>query len=1858
LEVTAMTDISGYSFESLRENREFVVFRGKRGGDSVLLVAPASEHPSTASMDQIHHAYSLRAELDAAWAIQPIDIVTYRGLQALLLHDPGGDFLDRLVMPPLSLKDFLRVAIAIAEALGGFHARGLVHRDIKPSSLMVNVSNGEAWLTNFGSASRLPRRRHSTDSPELGAGTLAYMAPEQTGRMNRSVDSRSDLYSFGVTLYEMLVGALPFAANDPMEWVHCHVAREAIPPAQRVPGTPAAISAIIMKLLAKTAEDRYQTPAGLQADLRRCLRELDDRGKIEPFKLGSEDLSGELLIQEKLYGRETEIETLLSAFDRVISQGTTELVMVSGYSGVGKSSVVNELHKALVPPRGLFASGKFDQYKRDIPYATLAQAFQQLARNILGMNEGDLSRWREAIREALGPNGQLMTQLIPELELIIGKQPPIAELSPQDAQNRFQMVFRRLLGVFATPEHPLALFLDDLQWLDAATLNLLQDLMHHDEVRHLLVVGAYRDNEVNAAHPLVRTLAEIRKAGAPVCHIELENLGMNDVNRLIADALHCTQERAVSLSYLVHEKTGGNPFFVNQFIAELAEEQLLSYDNASRTWIWDADRIQAKGFTDNVVELMVGKLSRFPGTTQESLKQLACLGSSADIGTLRLAYGNTEEMLHSALWEAVRTGLVSRLKDTYTFMHDRVHEAAYEMIPQSDRAVQHLRIARLLRSRADIHDTDENVFEIVNQYNSGWELVTDETEKLTLLRLNIRAGTKAKEAIAHASARNYFAQAAALLPPDAWSRNYDEAFELFLSYSECEYLTGNFLEADTLFDLLLRMAASDLDRAKVYSLRMRVYQVAGKYDEAVNVSCAALRLFAVDIPESDEELQTQVAAGLRDVPINLGSRAISDVLDLEEAMDTKVRAMINLLVEAVPCAYIGQPKLFPLLTLNAVNASLIHGNTDQSSFAYAVYAIMLVSVVGDIPSGFEFSEMALRLNDKFENRRLQGTLLHLHADHINFWRRPFATGLPMLDKAFIDCLNVGDLVYSGFLAFETVWQLIEAGESLESVMAQSASYRDFARQSRNEHIYQTILMERQFVASLQGNTLTALQLGQSGFDEAESYRAIVKATFGCGIFFYHVIKQILAFLDGRYAEALEWAAKAEPSLGAAMAMPIEATYHFFHALTLTALYPSASRSQQETDAGILETKLKKAGLWAHNCPRNFLARHLLISAEMARISGHNHDAMRLYDDAIRSAHESGLLHNEALANELAARFHLMEGFDTIALAYLRNARGCYQRWGAAGKVRQLDETYPILREESLHGLSVPAGDTPVGHLDFATVAKMSQAVSGEIVLEKLIQSLMDIAIQNAGAVRGLLILARGAEHILEAEATTERATVTVRLRQTPVTSADLPETILRYVIRTRQSVLLGDASAANQFSNDDYFQRVSARSILCLPLVKQTQLIGVLYLENNLAANAFTPDRFTVLRLLASQAANSLENARLYADLQKENLERKRAEEGMQRQKAHLDELLELAPQSIVLMDGDNVVTRINREFTRVFGYTPEEALGRTIADLIVPEDQRPSYDENTIRIAALERVDSEMVRQRKDGERLDVSIVAAPVPLSGGKIGTYVIYRDITARKESEEELRRSEANLRKAEAELAHVTRVTTMGQLAASIAHEVNQPISGIVINGNACMRWLDRAAEDPASIEEARATLLRMIRDGNRAGEIITRIRALFKKTESAKGPLDINETIKEIIGLAKSEMEKQRVALRLELTPDLQPVLGDKVQLQQVMLNLILNAIEAMTTVEERSRELLIQTQHLDGREVLVTVRDSGPGLDSASMDKVFAAFHTTKPGGLGMGLSISRSIVESHSGRLWAAAHDGPGATFRFTLLTTSPAEA
>src|SRR5262245_14350373 len=1067
-------DLSDYLLETLRQDDEFILYRGRHPhpGEvdplTILLLTPRTEHPALASLRRMEQEYSLRAELDPDWAVQPLALVSHNGRTVLVLADPGGEPLDRLPGSPLELTRFLRLAVGLSAALGRLHGCGLIHKDIKPANVLVQGASGQVWLIGFGIASRLSRARQSPETPEFIAGTLPYMAPEQTGRMNRSVDSRSDLYALGVTLYEMLIGGLPFTASDPMELVHCHIARQPVAPAERLKEVPRPVSAIIMKLLAKTAEERYQTAAGVENDLRRCLAQWEAERRIDDFPPGEHDTPDRLLIPEKLYGREREIEYLLASFDRVVKGGAPELVLVSGYSGIGKSSVVNELHKPLVPPRGLFASGKFDQYKRDIPYATLAQAFQSLVRPLLSKSEPELDKWRDAIREALGPNGRLIVDLVPDLKLILGEQPPVPELPVQDAQRRFQLVFRRFIGVFARPEHPLALFLDDLQWLDAATLDLLEGLLTQVDVRHLLLIGAYRDNEVDSAHPLMRKLEAIRKAGAIVQDIVLAPLSRDDLGQLIADSLHCELDRGAPLAQLIHEKTTGNPFFAIQFVSTLAEEAFLTFDHGAAQCSWDLNRIHAKGYTDNVVDLMVEKLNRLPVETQNALQQLACLGISAEFALLTMVYQDSKDEMHRKLWEAVRTGLIFRSEDAYKFLHDRVQEAAYSLIPEELRAEAHLRIGRLLATEIPPDKLEEKIFEIVNQLNRGATLITSRDERERLAELNLIAGERAKVSTAYASALKYFVTGAGLLEEDCWERRHEIAFRLELGRAECEFLTGQSAAAEERLAGLSARAANTVELATVACLRVDVYTTLDQSARAVDVCLDYLRHLGVEWSAHPTEEEVEREYGR--IWSHLGNHAIEQLTELPLMSDPGSLATLGVITKVLPTIRHTDANLLSLAICKAVNLSLDVGNADSSCVAYVWLGVVAGARFGNYKAGFRFGQLGYELVERRGLRPFQVRTYLIFGSNLMPWTKHVRSGHELLRRAYAIANKIGDLTFAAYSCTCLNAMLLAAGDRLVEVQRETEHGLAFAKKAGFGHAIDQMTAQLGLIRNLCGST--------------------------------------------------------------------------------------------------------------------------------------------------------------------------------------------------------------------------------------------------------------------------------------------------------------------------------------------------------------------------------------------------------------------------------------------------------------------------------------------------------------------------------------------------------------------------------------------------------------------------------------------------------------------------------------------------------------------------------------------------------------------------------------------------------------------
>jgi predicted ATPase/two-component sensor histidine kinase len=1450
--------LTGYDRTTLSDDGQFVLSRltSHAASQSWLAVTPSASQPQPESHERLEHAYQLRGALDGAHVARPHALLRGDGSATLVLEDPGGNSL-RVAQPgPLPISRFLAVAVNLASALSSLHSRGLTHNDIRPGNILFDGDTDAVALTGLGLVSSAPRERPLTGLPTMALEALAYLSPERTGLVNRWSDSRADLYSLGVVLYEMLTGQLPYRASSPAEWLHCHTAKLPIPVAEWIDSVPEQLVPIIARLLSKDAAQRYQTAEGLEHDLRRCLEAWRKSGSVEPFAPGAADLPGQLHRPFRLYGRQKQAQTLEAALNRVVGSGKTGVALVSGYSGIGKSTLVNSLRMTSAASRGWFASGKFERYKRDIPYATLALAFQMLTRQFIDDGLDAHEDLRERLHDALGAYGQLIVNLIPELELIIGPQPHVPELAPQEARTRFLAVFTRFIAAFPRHSQPLVLFLDDLQWSDAGTLSLLETLCESN-VENVLVVGAYRDNEVGLTHPLRCSIDAILQTGTPVDEIMLAPLQFDDVSRLIGDGLKTTRRELDDLSRLVFERTGGNPFYVVQFLRFLTDEHLLAFNLERRVWTWDAERLCEARFAESIVDLMVGKIERLPQPTQVLLAQFACLGGRATSSLLARISGN-EADLEATLADGVEAGLLYRSRDGFAFVHDRVHEATYDLIPADRRAETHLRIGRILAAQPST-DEERSIFEIVNQYNRVIHLLDEPQERARVVGFNLEAGQRARASSAYGSALTYLSIGSELLGEDGWDAGYAQKFQLESQRAECEFLTGDTESSKQRLSTLDRRARTLSDRAAITFLRVTLYTALDQMNLAVQTCLDFLQHVGIDwSPHPGRSAAREEYDRLLQ---GIGAAPIETLADLPLLEDAELTATMNVLTAVLPPAFFSDENLVCLVLCRMANLSLVHGNSDASSLGYAYLGMVAGPIFDDYDAGYRFGQLGLLLVDGCGLDRFKARVYMCFAYHVTPWTKPIRTGLPLLRRAFEVASESGDLTYIGFSSCCTVTTLVAAGEPLAEVEQEAQRRLQIVQAAKFGLIVDIITAQLGLIRSLRGAAAGHDEFRNPFDDAAFERRLDGDPSLAIAACWYWIRKQQACYLAGDIAGAMHAQSKASPLLWTSSGHFEIAEYQFFAGLSRASWHDDAPEEERAANLAKLGEHHRQLELWAAHCPANFGSRAALVRGEIARIGAREFEAMTCYEEAIRLARKHDFVHDEALAHDIAARFYLKRGFSTIAGAYLRNARRAWLRWGANARVKTLDRHYgDLIREPVEHA---PTHSVVAGDLDVETVTKASQAISGEEVAARLMRTLMTIMLEHAGARRALLVLPRDEVLWIEAVAEATRDGAQVRIDSRPVTSQDLARAVLHESIRTQRPVLLDDASSDQTFSADEYFAANRSRSVLSLPLVKQSKLIGVLYLENELASGVFTPARLAVLRLLASQAAVSLENASL-----------------------------------------------------------------------------------------------------------------------------------------------------------------------------------------------------------------------------------------------------------------------------------------------------------------------------------------------------------------------------------------------------------
>ncbi|TFI51689.1 response regulator [Mastigocladus laminosus UU774] len=1493
--------ITDYNFiEVVYEDNFTLVYRALRESDQTLVIIKTlkSDYPTIEELARLRHEYKILQSLEIEGIVKPLALESYHNGLVLIFSDFEGESLKKIIHKQnLNLSDFLQIGIQLSSILSQLHQNNIIHKNIKTHNILINSKTGQIKLIDFSISSCLSRENFTVSNPSFlvrealaeGVNTLAYMSPEETGRMNRSIDYRSDFYSLGVTFYKILTGQLPFQVTDPLELVHCHIAKIPISPHELNPNIPQAVSEIVMKLLAKTAEERYQNALGIKADLEECLRQLQTTGKIENFTIGQLDLYSQFLIPQKLYGREIEVNKLMNSFERV-SLGASEIMLVSGYSGIGKSSLVNEVHKPIVRQRGYFISGKFDQFKRNIPYASLIEAFQDLMRQLLTESAEKISNWKTNILKAIGTNGQIIIDVIPEVEQIINPQPVVPQLGLTESQNRFNRVFKQFIHVFCQPEHPLVLFLDDLQWTDSASLKLIQLLISDPESKYLLIIGAYRDNEVNPMHPLTLTLDEIRKAGAVINNIVLLPLEFAHVNQLISDTLRTEQKKSQPLAELVFNKTQGNPFFLTQLLKSLYQENLLSFNFTEKTWQWDIEVIQDIDITDNVVELMINQIQKLSPITQNILKLAACIGDKFTLDVLSIVNQKSFSETAKDLWEALQTGLVLPLDESYKiplvinhlqneeltvsykFLHDRVQQASYSLIPDFQKKETHLRIGQLLLQNTTLEERTENIFALVNQLNYGIELLTSESKKNELSELNLIAGKKAKAAMAYESAIRYLKKGLELLANSSWQNQYELTLALYDSAVETAYLNGDFDQMEKWTNVVLQHAKTPIDKMKVYEVKIQACMAQVKQLEAIKIGLQALELLGVNLPESPSSLEIQQT--LTQTATNLAGKNIEDLINLPLMTDIDKLAAIRMLTSMGSSTYQSAPTLFPLVICEQVNLSIQNGNSPFSAYGYVCYGVILNGIVQDIESAYKFGQLALNLVERFNALELKTSVFFVAGACTIHGKVHARETLPLLQDGYASGLENGHFEYGGYAAMQKCQYSYYIGQELPRLEREIATTSTTLAQLNQKNALSWNQIFQQSVINLLEPCENCCCLLGEIYNEEKALPLLKEANDRTGLHYFYLNKLILCYLFGEYERASENAVQAEQYLDGVKAFLAVPVFHFYDSLAQIAIYSSASESQRKYLLNRVISNQEQMRKWADHAPMNFQHKYNLVEAEKARILKQYWQAMDFYDRSIVGAKEQGYIQEEALANELAAKFYFESGREKVAQTYLTDAYYGYIHWGATAKVRDLEAKYPQIlsriSERKTQGLETTTQDI-AGDFDLAAVTKASQALSGEIVLDKLLSKLMHILMENAGAETGFLILEKAENLLIEASGKFSEDEIIVQ-QSIPVDSEHiLPISVINYVYRTQKYVVLNDAAIEGIFTNDSYFINHKPKSVLCMPIVNQGKLIGILYLENKLIAGAFTPERLKILQLLSSQAAISIENARLYNDLEEYN---------------------------------------------------------------------------------------------------------------------------------------------------------------------------------------------------------------------------------------------------------------------------------------------------------------------------------------------------------------------------------------------------
>ena len=1792
--------------EIIFESSNSIIYLQKSEGEEkpVILKILRDPRPSAYRIVQFNNEYDFTKDLEIPGIRRALRQKKVNDRYALILeYFDGIPLRDYFRNNRVSLEQFLNIASRIAGILGEIHGAGIIHRDIGGGNILINPGSGEINIIDFGISSLIDLRIEHQSNPEYLEGNLLYISPEQTGRMNRVVDYRTDLYSAGVMFYELLAGDAPFKSSDPMSLVYSHIARQATPltelPVDGLPGKyniPVSLASIIAKLMEKNAEDRYQSSRGLQADLNYLLRESDD--ETEVFIPGREDHSGRLVLPQKLYGRETELKNLLESFERVC-EGAREMILVGGYSGVGKSALVHELHKPVTANRGYFVAGKFDLYQRNIPFYAFRQALNEFCRRLLSESGAELKTWKERILNVLGKNARVLTDFIPEIEGVIGPQPPLPELASLENKNRFLYCIQQFIQTISDKERSLVIFIDDLQWADQASLELLENLMSDYENGNLLIVGAYRENEVAPEDILTRTIKKIQEQGFAVHTLRLKNLRREDLNNLLRESLGCSDKESKLLGELVYEKTGGNSFFSRFFIRSLYEEGLIRFSHEKNIWVWDLETIKSREMSDNVVEFMAGKIGRLSDSTRQLLRLAACIGSVFELQTLAIIYQTDSSKTLEVLWEAIREGLILPLDQYYKlpetspiarfrFLHDRVQHAAYSLFSVGERSAIHLSIGRLLLKKRKMarnnNEVDEKVFEIAGQLNKAGELITDPRERISLAELNLNAARKAKTSGAYQSAYLYLENGRAVFPESDREKEYKLRFELDIELGETLNLVEKHEESAKLLDKVLEDVRTMDERVRVQIARIKLFSSLGQFDRAMEVSVEALIQLGMDIPRPDE---TKRIAKVTEEEIELYRRSIeihpiSTFIDLPPISDKTAEACTQILAVCKNAAALGTVAYLPIVVSRTIKLALEHGLSEYAASGIAGMGY----ITATFDRGYRQTHELVEAADKINLERFQGAgwrpLLGIVKVNFCYLAWPINKAIEYARDNIAYSMEVGDISSRGYF----IWWLLYYAHPVDLKQAQEAykHFYPFLKSKNDRAIFLIFNLTAGLCRALMGKNSDPLRLDFENFSESNFLENFGKVPIFRGFFYHHKLK--LTLLCGRYQEALDILEERKNWIGGLLKVNILFTADVALCMGIAAawLWRSAKNDEQQETGKEEESRFlfqEATGYLEELVKENeFNFGHFLIilQAEKARIEGGGLTAIKFFDEAIHSARKSEYAQNEYLAGRLAGEYCLELGLEKFAANYLADALYVARRWGAEAIVNEQELRYGALirayiyHQTSLssHEVTTTINSTSSGAagadgLDISTVLKASQALSREINLEKLLTRLMRLILENAGARRGFLVLESEGEFCIEAALEGEgkeaekggelQEEVRVLQSENFENSQELCRSIVRYTIRSGKSVVLSDATGeinrGGRFGADEYIKTRRPRSILSMPVWRQDKVMGVLYLENNISSGAFTRDRTKLLNILLAQAAISLVNARVYDHL--EELVKARTGELEQTHK----ELLETARRAGMAEVAAGVLHNVGNVLNSAL--TPASLLRERLKN---------SRVFSLVKLFKLLDQQKDLARFFTEDER-------------GQRLPEYI-----------------------------------RTLGETLEGENGEMFEKLERLTVS-------------------------LQRIKDVIRFQEVYTGPRLLEEK-------LPLSGIIDSALKIESTGMDGAYIKVIREYE-QIPPIRTDRHRVMLILMNLLSNARDSLNADHEHGREIRITLEKGEGDMIRIKISDNGGGIPAGSLEKIFRNGYTTKKDGHGFGLHSSANAAAELGGEL-SAHSDGPGRGASFIL--------